>query len=66
MKPAPPRKDAVELQRSEELLHAIIQGTAAVTSTDFFRSLVRHLAQGLHVRWAFVAECLPNLSALHD
>jgi formate hydrogenlyase transcriptional activator len=50
-------------QRAEELLRAIIQGTAATTGTDFFRSLVKHLAEGLHVRFAFVAECLPNLRA---
>src|SRR5438093_12860362 len=49
--------------RAEELLRAIIQGTAAVTGTEFFRSLVKHLAEGLHVRFAFVAECLPNLRA---
>ncbi len=63
MKPTVPENDGAQLRRSEELLRAIIQGTAAVTGTDFFRSLVRHLAQGLHVRWAFVAECLPNLRA---
>jgi PAS domain S-box-containing protein len=49
--------------RAEELLRAIIQGTAATTGTRFFRSLVKHLAEGLHVRFAFVAECLPNLRA---
>src|SRR2546422_11216374 len=49
--------------RAEELLRAIIQGTAAVAGTQFFRSLVKHLAEGLHVRFAFVAECLPNLRA---
>ena len=49
--------------RSEELLNAIIRGTAGVTGTAFFRSLIQHLATGLHVRWAFVAECLPNLRA---
>src|ERR1051326_1291999 len=49
--------------RAEELLQAIIQGTAATTGTEFFRSLVKHLAEGLHVRFAFVAECLPNLRA---
>ena len=47
-------------QRAEHLLNAIIQGTAATTGTQFFRSLVKHLAEGLHVRFAFVAECLPN------
>src|SRR6266481_1032797 len=49
--------------RAEELLRAIIQGTAATTGTQFFRSLVKHLSEGLHVRFAFVAECLPNLRA---
>src|SRR6187399_683680 len=49
--------------RAEELLRAIIQGTAATTGRQFFRSLVKHLAEGLHVRFAFVAECLPNLRA---
>ncbi|HEX5220351.1 MAG TPA: sigma 54-interacting transcriptional regulator [Verrucomicrobiae bacterium] len=49
--------------RAEELLRAIIQGTAATTGTQFFRSLVKHLAEGLQVRFAFVAECLPNRRA---
>lgn len=49
--------------RAEELLRAIIQGTSSSTGTQFFRSLVKHLAEGLRVRFAFVAECLPNLRA---
>lgn len=53
-------RDVTESKRAEELLRAIIQGTAGVTGTGFFRSLVRHLAEGLHVRFAFVAECLPK------
>jgi PAS domain S-box-containing protein len=52
-----------EPERAVELLRAIIQGTAATTGAEFFRSLVKHLAEGLHVRFAFVAECLPNLRA---
>jgi len=63
MKSPTAKNDATQSRRSEELLSAIIQGTVAVTGTQFFRSLVRHLAQGLHVRWVFVAECLPNLRA---
>jgi formate hydrogenlyase transcriptional activator len=58
-----PENEALPSKRSDELLRAIIQGTVAVTGVEFFRSLVRHLAQGLHVRWVFVAECLPNLRA---
>jgi formate hydrogenlyase transcriptional activator len=52
-----------ELERSEQLLHAIIEGTSAVAGQDFFNSLVQHIAEGLGVRWVFVAECLPNLRA---
>src|SRR5436309_10393738 len=63
MKSSVTENDVAQSKRSEELLGAIIQGTVAVTGTQFFRSLVRHLAQGLHVRWVFVAECLPNLRA---
>src|SRR3954468_15514480 len=49
--------------RAERLLHAILEGTSAVAGKEFFQSLVRHLAEGLGVRWVFVAECLPNLRA---
>jgi PAS domain S-box-containing protein len=46
-----------EHRRAGELLRAITEGTAAVTGRDFFRSLVRHLARALRVRYAFIAEC---------
>ncbi|MES1256063.1 MAG: sigma 54-interacting transcriptional regulator, partial [Acidobacteriota bacterium] len=46
--------------RAEELLRAITEGTAAVTGTAFFASLVRHLARALRVRRVYVAECLEN------
>src|ERR1041385_1940303 len=49
--------------RAENLLNSIVEGTSAVTGKDFFRSLVQHLAQGLGVRWVFVAECMPELHA---
>ena len=55
--------ELTESRRAEELLRAIMSGTAAVTGTEFFRSLVKHAATGLNVRFAFVAECLPNLRA---
>ena len=35
-------------RRAEELLRAILDGTAAVTGTAFFTSLVQHLARALH------------------
>ncbi len=48
---------------ADELLRAITRGTVAVTGRDFFRSLVEQLAGGLHARYSFVAECLPNRRA---
>src|ERR1700678_1595424 len=51
-------RDVTEWKRSDQLLHAIIDGTSAVTGNDFFKSLVQHLAKGLGVRYSFVTECI--------
>ena len=51
------KQEAGRRQQAEEMLRSIMEGTASVTGDDFFRSLVRHLASALQVRWAFVAEC---------
>jgi predicted ATPase/signal transduction histidine kinase len=51
------RQEMSERLRAEDTLRAIEAGTAAVTGADFFRALVCNLAQSLHVRYAFVAEC---------
>lgn len=48
------------MEQSEQLIRTITEGTSAVTGNDFFRSLVQHLAGALRLRYAFVAECLPN------
>ena len=53
-------RDVTAWKRSEELLRAITDGTAAVTGEPFFHSLVEQLAKGLRVRYAFVAACLPG------
>jgi formate hydrogenlyase transcriptional activator len=45
-------------RRAEELLRHIVDGTAAVTGTAFFSSLVQHLAKALRVHRVYVAECL--------
>jgi formate hydrogenlyase transcriptional activator len=45
---------------SEQTVRAVIEGTAAVTGGEFFRSLVRHLARALQVRYSFVGECTDN------
>jgi transcriptional regulator with GAF, ATPase, and Fis domain len=54
------KQEATRRRRAEELLRAITEGTSDVTGSDFFRALVQHLATALRVRYAFVAECLPN------
>jgi len=51
------KQEIVERKSAEETLRAITEGTAAVTGSDFFRPLVRHLAHALQVRYAFIAEC---------
>ena len=50
-------RDVTEKKRAENMLATITEGTAAVTGSEFFQSLVRHLAAGLGVRYAFIAEC---------
>ena len=49
---------SVSEPRAEELLRAIVEGTASVTGTAFFTSLVQHLAKALQVRRVYVAECV--------
>jgi two-component system sensor histidine kinase/response regulator len=49
-------RDITERKQREEALRAIAQGTAAKTGSEFFRSLVRHTAEVLQVRYAFVTE----------
>jgi signal transduction histidine kinase len=50
-------RDDSERAALDTALRAIVEGTASATGEDFFRSLVRHLASALQVRYAFVAEC---------
>ncbi|MGD8569004.1 MAG: ATP-binding protein, partial [Gammaproteobacteria bacterium] len=49
-------RDITLRKRMEDALHNLVQGTAHHTGRDFFRLLVRHLAQALDVRYAFVGE----------
>lgn len=52
------QSEILERQRSEQTLRMIVEGTASVIGVDFFRSLVRSLAQALNVRYAFISECM--------
>jgi transcriptional regulator with GAF, ATPase, and Fis domain len=51
------KQEVAYRRQAEETLRSIVEGTAAVTGGDFYRSLVLHLASALQVRYAFVAEC---------
>jgi formate hydrogenlyase transcriptional activator len=49
-------REVVRRSQAEAVLRAITEGTASVTGSDFFYSLVRHLAAALGVRYVFVTE----------
>jgi transcriptional regulator with GAF, ATPase, and Fis domain len=51
---------AANRTRAEALLRAITEGTASVSGSAFFSSLVQQLAVALQVRRVYLAECLPN------
>ncbi|HYN14666.1 MAG TPA: sigma 54-interacting transcriptional regulator, partial [Terriglobales bacterium] len=50
-------RDVTERHLAEETFRLIVVGTAADTGSDFFQSLVRHMAAALRVRYAFVTAC---------
>ena len=49
----PPEKPLTD----SKLLQHLAAGTASATGVEFFKSLVRHLASALRVRYAFVTQC---------
>ncbi|MEA5471939.1 PAS domain S-box protein, partial [Spirulina sp. 06S082] len=51
-------EDISDRKRSDAALMAIAEGTAAQIGSEFFRSLVRHLAEVLQVRYAFITQCI--------
>jgi formate hydrogenlyase transcriptional activator len=50
-------RDITDRKHVEETLRHITEGTVGSTGDEFFRSLVKHLAHALQVRYSFVAEC---------
>ena len=52
------QENITEYMQTEISLRSIVEGMAAVTSEDFFYSLVYHLTCALCVSYAFVTECL--------
>ena len=49
--------ERTQLNEALESLRLATQETAAATGGDFFQLLAQHLAQSLHARYSFVAEC---------
>jgi PAS domain S-box-containing protein len=49
--------DITQSKQAEEAFRLIVVGTAATTGSDFFQSLVQHMAQALRARYAFVTTC---------
>jgi PAS domain S-box-containing protein len=50
-------RDISEKKRAEQAFKHLVVGTAATTGSDFFQSLVQHIAQALRARYAFVTTC---------
>jgi len=48
--------DISDRKRAETILQKLVTGTAAVTGSDFFVELVRHIAEALDVAYALVTE----------
>ena len=44
--------------QSEKLLNLVAEATACHTGRPFFRTLMEHMAKVMHVRHAFITECL--------
>jgi PAS domain S-box-containing protein len=49
--------DITRIKRVEGIVEAIADGTASQSGERFFRALVMHFAQALHVDCAFITEC---------
>ncbi|MCT7979328.1 GAF domain-containing hybrid sensor histidine kinase/response regulator [Laspinema olomoucense] len=50
------QKEVLQRQRTEEILQALVAGTASVTGQDFFPALVKNLAKALNVKYVIVSE----------
>ena len=48
---------SIERDDRDEILYHITEGIAGATGEEFFRSLTRHLANALQLRYSFVTEC---------
>ncbi|HEY7162685.1 MAG TPA: sigma 54-interacting transcriptional regulator, partial [Acidobacteriota bacterium] len=51
------KQESLQRKDAEETLRSIMEGTASFTGSDFFQSLVKHLAHSLNLKYAFITEC---------
>src|SRR4030095_11996139 len=51
------KQESLQRKNAEETLRSIMEGTASFTGSDFFQSLVKHLAHLLKLKYAFITEC---------
>ncbi|MDH4322211.1 MAG: GAF domain-containing protein, partial [Desulfobulbaceae bacterium] len=51
---------AIQRKRTEESMHRLLVGTAAVTGKQFFDTMVEQLAKSLGTRYVLVGEILPE------
>jgi PAS domain S-box-containing protein len=54
------KEDITEHKKAETTFREVVEGTSKATGEAFFQHLVKHLANGLGMRHALVAELLPN------
>jgi hypothetical protein len=52
------------IMKEETALRKILEGTASHTGNEFFRALVKSLAEALHTKGAWVTEFLPGKNRL--
>src|SRR5262249_6960149 len=60
-----PDRNGADMQgtSSTDILRILVEGTAAATGDEFFRSLARHAARALGARYAFAAETLTEMES---
>lgn len=49
--------DVTESKQAQQAFRLLVVSTASTTGSDFFQTLVQHMAQALRARYAFVSTC---------
>ena len=54
-------RSQAEREQADKAMELLVKGTASVVGEEFFRSLVKVLAEAFRVRWAFVSKLADDL-----